>query len=110
MANEKRLGSIAGIKLGEGGYDDAAFGFSFDLRIGNSSAVGDFWGMWRRHHEGCEWTPDDRIRKYGEIMQRMSELMAAAKVSDFNLLVGKPIELTMDGMRMVSWRILTEVL
>lgn len=103
---KKELGKIHAVRLGDGGYQDAAFGVTFDL-----GGFGDFWGFWRGDpRPGSEWTPDTQVERYGQAMHRLSQLMKDAKVSDMAELVGKPIELTIDRMTLVSWRILTEVL
>jgi hypothetical protein len=103
---KKELGKICAVRLGDGGYQDAAFGVSFDL-----GGYGDFWGFWRGEpRPGSEWDAATQAQRYGEAMQRLSNLMKDAKVTDMNKLVGKPIEVTSDSMVLQSWRILTEVL
>lgn len=109
MAITKTLGQIASVKLGDGGYDDACFGFSFTL-TGNSTGVGDFFGFWRTRPKCAEWSEADRINHWGNAMDRVAALMRDAKVRDFKDLAGKPIEMTFDGMILQSWRILVEVL
>ena len=106
----KELGKIASVYYGLGGYQDVQLGISFSLSM-NGSGVGDFWGFWDTEHtDHCKWTEDDRIRYHGEIAVRISKLLADAKVDRVERLQGIPIEVTLKGHTLDSWRILTEVL
>ena len=61
----------------------------------------------------AKWTEEDRSKQYDEIMRFLSKTLADAKVQDVSQLVGKPVELTLEGGgfgTLKSWRILTEVL
>ena len=100
IETRKELGRIRSFKLGRGGYDDAMFGFSFSLGTAEWG-VDDFWGAWIDNL--------DQPRAL-DSLKRITALMESAKVADSSELVGKPVEVTFYGMRMESWRILTEVL
>lgn len=69
---------------------------------------GGFWSGSRSEY--AKWTEEDRIQKMGEICMRVDELRRKAKAADLNDLIGKPVETVVDGNRVVSWRILEEVL
>jgi hypothetical protein len=43
-------------------------------------------------------------------MRYISSLLKDAKVDSVDKLKGKPVEVTLDGNQLKSWRILTEVL
>ena len=112
MSVEKTLGKIESVSIGLGGYQDAMMGISFDLSHGGLLSVSDFWGTWGLEidSKGTKWTEADRDAKFAETMRKINQLLIDAKVDNVNQLKGKPIEATCDGMSMVSWRILTEVL
>ncbi len=109
----KLIGKINSVRFGHGGYQGAMLGFSFDLRSG-STGTGDFWGFWYSEpSHGSKWDENDQTEKFGEAMQRVNKLMEDAKVDDFAKLAGKPVEMEFSeevNPRLVSWRILTEVL
>ncbi len=106
---EKYIGKITSAKLGEGGYDDAMFGFSFGLDS-TGGGCGDFWGTWAKRAPDAKWSEQEQLEIFGKAMARCRDLMKDAKVSDFKDLKGKPIEITFNNGRLHSWRILTEVL
>ena len=112
MSIEKTLGKIESVNIGLGGYQDAMMGISFNLSHGGAWGVADFWGTWGLEidSKGAKWTEADRDAKFAETMRKINRLLIDAKVDNVNQLKGKPIEVTCDGMSMVSWRILTEVL
>ncbi len=113
MATGKYLGKIASVVIGDGGYQDAMFGVSFQLSFDGSSGVGDFWGAWGTGidcTERCKWTEAERQQQVAEAFWKLAKLMRDAKVSDAAKLKGVPIEVEIEGMGLKSWRVLTEVL
>lgn len=108
--SETRIGKIAACHFGHGGYQDACIGVSFTLSSG-SWGVSDFWGAWAMNRSDyCKWTEEDRIRDLGEMVMRLAKLLKDAKQDHVSQLVGVPVEVTFDRMRLVSWRVLTEAL
>lgn len=104
------LGSIRSIKFGWGGYQDTMFGLSVTLG-GKSWGVGDFKGAWGvEHSEHCKWTEADRLTQLGEACMYLKRLLQEADKQSVDQLHGVPIEATFDGNKLVSWRILEEVL
>jgi hypothetical protein len=105
-----KLGKISRASFGRGGYQEAMIGISFSLE-GDGWGVCDFWGDWSLKRSGNEkWTEEDRFTNIGKVVMRLNALMVDAKVDDVNGLVGVPVAVEFDGMKLVSWRILTEVL
>lgn len=109
---EKKLGKISRARFGNGGYDDAMFGasFTFDMK---GTGVGDFWGFWplsMKRSEHAKWQDFDRERHFVDMLRRIEEVMSAAKVRNFYDLVGVPVEVSIEGNQLSSWRVLTEVL
>lgn len=106
----RELGRIQKIDFGMGGYQDAQFGLSVTLG-GDSWAVGDFWGHWSMAPTaGAQWTVEDQSRTFSDVSRRILALLQDAKVDTVAKLAGKPIEAAFDGNKLVSWRILKEVL
>jgi hypothetical protein len=107
---EKKLGRIASISFGWGGYQDAMIGLSVSLE-GNGWGVGDFKGAWGiERTDYCEWSEDDRVRQLGEAAIFLRDLLIKAKKQTISELKGTPVEVEFDGMALKSWRILEEVL
>lgn len=110
---EKHLGKIKSLRVGMGGYQDAQFGLSVDLQFAGSTHISDFCGGWSQSitpTDTCQWTEADRDIGYAKVLRYMDKLCTDAKVSDVMHLVGKPVEVTLNGMILDSWRLLTEVL
>jgi len=109
---EKHLGKIKNVYMGHGGYQGCQFGITFELSFG-SYRSSEFWGFWGSDIEvtkNTKWSEQDRIKNLGEMSMRVSNLLKQAKVSDVHDLKEKPIEVIGDGLKMESWRLLTEVL
>jgi len=85
------------------------------VTLGNGSwGVGDSRANWDAEQikwsEHTKWTEGERDGWYAEIMRYVSSLLKDAKVDSVDKLKGKPVEVTLDGNQLKSWRILTEVL
>jgi hypothetical protein len=110
---EKRLAKIKSIRVGMGGYQEAMFGITFDLG-GGCWGVGDFWGFWSparmKRSEHAKWTEAERLGGISDAFIRLDQLLADAKVDDATKLAGVPIEVTLEGNTLKSWRVLKEVL
>jgi hypothetical protein len=110
---EKRLGKIEEVSFGLGGYQGAMLGLHVTLGdgswgVGHSKADWDSEQIkWTEH---TKWSESDRDVLYAEIMRYVSKLLSEAKVGSVDKLKGKPVEVTLDGNQLKSWRILTEVL
>lgn len=111
--NSKQLGKINSVYLGYGGYQDAQFGVWFDLSMKNSG-VSDGRGVWAEWSDGCKWSIEDQRDQFATIVEYIRDLCKEAGVKKLEQLKGLPVELTFDSpgfsARLVSWRILTEVL
>lgn len=104
------LGRIQKISFGWGGYQDAMLGVSITLG-GKSWGVGDFKGAWGvERSERTQWTEADRLRELGEACMWVKDMLTKAKVQTLDQLKDVPIEATFDGNKLVSWRVLEEVL
>lgn len=113
IETQKQLGKIEKVSFGFGGYQESMFGVSFTFAF-DGCGVGDFIsGGWCRNikiTKNTKWTEEERSQQRVDMCNRLEKIMSDAKVNDVYKLVGKPVEIIMDGMVMKSWRILTEVL
>ena len=78
---------------------------------GQSWSVSDFkgaWGIDRGSH--CQWSENDRLRQLGEACMFVRDLLRKAKVKAVMELHGVPIEASFEDNRLISWRVLEEVL
>ena len=106
----KELGKITRVEFGHGGYQDAMIGISFTLGGGGWGTC-DFWGEWATEvHPGMQWTDEDRINKLGSVCMKINELLLSAKVESISDLKEIPVEVIFENQKLVSWRVLDEVL
>lgn len=107
---KKELGKIRNVVLGLGGYQDAQIGIWFTFG-GDGWGVSNGRGVWQGNpSSSAKWTMEDKLKSMGEIMLYIEGLLKEAKVSDVNDLIGIPVEITFEGGKLDSWRILTEVI
>lgn len=109
---EKRIGRIQSISFGFGGYQDAQLGISVTLGSNKECwGTGDFRGFWNTERDiRCSWTEDDRLKYLGEVCMWAGGILNDAKVDTLEKLVGIPVEVTFEDMRLKEWRVLTEAI
>lgn len=102
----KELGKISKVYFGYGGYQDAMFGLTLIFES-HGGSCGHFIGYWplQEDHD-----PKKSHEQAFCAMEEIASTMKDAKVTEANQLVGKPVELTFNGLKLEAWRILTEVL
>lgn len=106
----KELGRIQSAEFGMGGYQDAQFGISFSLG-GNSWGVSDFRGGWgMKPSPNAKWTEAENTAVIGAACDWVRDILSAANKRHVSDLIGVPIEASFDGLKLSSWRVLTEVL
>lgn len=108
----RELGKIDRAVFGIGGYQDACIGLSLSFSM-RGGGVGEFMGTWNQSVEVSDrtkWTEDDRSKHHADVVRFIDKILHEARVNSVDELVGIPVELTFDGMRLDSWRVLTEVL
>lgn len=104
------IGKIERIEFGHGGYQNACIGVSVVLS-GKGWGVQDFKGTWHIPRSAtAQWTEEDRIRSLGETVMWLNGILNDANRQTVSELKGVPVKAEFDGGRLVSWRILTEVL
>jgi hypothetical protein len=109
------LGRISKVTFGHTGYQDTMLGIHFELSLKCKSRIlGDYRSAWDPQLIPCsehsKWTEEERNQTFADIMHYISQLLADAKVHNIQDLEGIPVEITLDGLKLDSWRILTEVL
>ena len=104
------LGRIQKAAFGWGGYQEVMIGLSITFG-GKSWGCGDFKGAWGvERTEFSQWSEEDRLRQLGEACMFLRDLLKSAGKTSVEQLVGTPIEATFEGTKLVSWRVLDEVL
>jgi hypothetical protein len=113
------LGKITSATFGIGGYNDAMFGLSLGFSFGEKGAYvcGTFvsggwaYGVVDPDDKHSKWDEKDRSTQMAVMCKEICQILSDAKAFDVTKLVGKPIEITSNGLNdLESWRILTEVL
>jgi hypothetical protein len=114
---EKRLGKIAKVTFGKGGYQDAQFGLSLCFDFDGSRCQTQIGSAWDAAtidcSSHCKWSEEDRAKGHDEMCRKVSQLLKDAKVDSVDQLLGKPIEAEFDQGgcgQLKDWRILKEVL
>jgi len=107
----KVLGKISKIKFGNIGYQGGQFGLMLILESDQGHVTAEIAGGWIfERSDGAKWTESDRIVAHGEMAVKVMKIMRDANINNINDLVGKPVEITFNGMTLQDWRILTEVI
>lgn len=108
---ETQLGKIESVHFGMGGYDDVQIGVWFRFSGKGWGGCFDGIGTWTHTpDEYTKWTIADQDAVFVKIVRHLMKLLQEARVNDIAKLVGKPVEVTFNGGRLESWRLLTEVL
>lgn len=86
------------------------FGLQLLFKLGDSSYI-DCGGKYTENiGEACEWTTEERQCGITKSVDEVHKILKDAKVDYVSQLVGKPVEVEIDGNTFRSFRILTEVL
>lgn len=110
---KKALGKIEKVSFGYGGYQDIQFGLTVTLSFQGMGCIDFIEGGWSEDvkvDKYTKWTEKDRQIQRAEMVKKINKLLKDAKVSTIDQLQGKPIEVINEGLKLKSWRILTEVL
>lgn len=110
---EKALGKIESVSFGYGGYQDMQFGLTVTLSFRGMGCIDFIEGGWSEDvkvDKYTKWTETDRSNQRVEMVKKINKLLKDANVNSIDQLKGKPIEVTNEGLKLKSWRILTEVL
>ena len=110
MAESKEIGVIKGASFGWSGYGESQVGLSVTISFGGC-VVQSFDGFWGgERYKECKWSSEERRQHLGETVMRLAKILSDAKKAHVGELVGVPVEVTLDGYLLKSWRVLTEVI
>jgi hypothetical protein len=105
-----KLGKILKAWVGFGGYQDAQFGYGFELG-GTDWSTQDFWGFWANEpNDDSTWGSLDQNNAWGKANRDLIAALVKAKATRLEELRDKPVQAIFVNDRLVSWRILEEVL
>lgn len=106
----KVLGKID--SAGFGFYPDRPFLFGLQLCFSMSSSGVDDGGRYTVNiSPECRWEKQERTDAIEEyIVERVEKILKDAKVNFVSELIGKPVEIELEGSCFKDFRILTEVL
>jgi hypothetical protein len=110
MSTEKFLGKILEVKLG---FDErgSRFGPQFTLGFEDQSQVTDNRVTIAEYAATpATVTPEVWSERHFDNYRFLYKAMKDAKAQNITDLIGKPVEITLNGPSLSSWRILTEVL
>lgn len=107
----KKFGKVTEVRCGLGGYQDAQIGIGFTLGGDSWGVSTPFYGAWATEiTENTQWTEEGRIKVLGETFIKIKQWCEECKIMDISELKGKPVEITLENMRLKEWRFLTEVI
>lgn len=105
---KEEIGKIKSVRYGMGGYQDACFGFSFELG-GKAWGVSDFWGTWaRKPDKHTKWTVADQDREFLSSSRKVLSLLQRSGRPSIDRLVGVPVRCVFDGNTLKSWDIIED--
>ena len=110
---ETRIGKIESVTFGIGGPQDACLGLHLTFS-GKGWCAGTALAAWDytliKRSERTKWTEESRNEEFINILKRVSDTLAKAKVSSVEKLKGIPVELTFEDNTLREWRVLDELL
>lgn len=107
----KFLGKIVNAQFGQ--YYDRPFllGLQLEFIFDGNSGVADGGRHLINISDSCKWESEEKKNgAYQEVLKSLNKILTDAKVNHVSELIGKPIEIEIEGQMYKSFRILTEVL
>ena len=86
------------------------FGLYLSFRLGDGTYISDGGRNMVNISKDCKWSSDDRKNAIEKMVDDIRNILIDAKADDIHDLIGKPVEVELDGNTFKSFRILTEVL
>ena len=110
----KYLGKITKAEFGHCGYQNSFIGLALEFRFDKSAFVSqDITGGWyigNKWNEHCKWTEKGNRLQHAIMAEKISQVLLDADCTYISQLVSTPVELELEGNKLVSWRVLTEVI
>lgn len=108
------LGKIVKAEFGHVGYERMQVGLTLEFKFDSCSFLEENivggWYIGNKWNENCKWNVEGNRYQHAEMVEKVSQTLLDAKVNCVSELVNKPIQVEMENLKLVSWRILTEVL
>lgn len=108
------LGKIVRSEFGHCGYQESFIGLNLDFVFDKSATISDSilggWYQGNKWTPNCKWTEEGNKLQHSVMAEKISQILLDANCLYISQLLGKPVEITVSGNRLVSWRILTEVI
>lgn len=104
----KKLGYIRSAKYGQVKDMPIMFGLQLDFYFNDSTGAGTTELIFNISDEVKDAVPMDQI--IVNITRKINEILTEANVNTVDELIGKPVEVTIEGANTKSFRILTEVI
>jgi hypothetical protein len=105
----KFLGKITKAEYGEYPGYEYQMGLELQFHFDNST-VGCGGKYMVNMSSECQWSKEERADAIVKSVEHIKQILDDAKVHYVSQLVGKPVEITVDGSLFKGFRILTEVL
>lgn len=106
----KFLGKITSAEYGMVRDYPFLFGLQLYFKLGDGSAVGCGGRYTENIGAACNWTAEERQCGITKTVDKVHKILKDAKVNYVSQLVGKPVEVEIDGNTFKNFRILTEEL
>ena len=107
---EKMLGKITFAEFGKIPDYPFLIGLQLGFEMGGCSVM-DGGTYTVNISKECKWEfPEDRAHAITARVEKINEILTAAKVNNISQLKGKPVEVTLENNIFKDFRILTEVL
>jgi hypothetical protein len=107
---EKELGKIISAEFGVIPDYPWQIGLKLNFKF-QGGAIGDGGRYTENISEACKWNSEEqKCKAYEKVLKNIADILKKAKVNHISELVGKPVEVTIEGNLFKDFRILEEVL
>ena len=106
----KILGKITTAEYGMVGDHPFLFGLQLHFSLGDGTSIGCGSSYTVNISESCRWLEEERQCAITKSVDELYKILKDAKVNYVSELVGKPVEVTIEGSCFKDFRILKEVL
>lgn len=106
---QRKLGKITNAQFGR--YPDRPFLFGLQLEFDfKGSGVGCGGRYTVNISDACRWERQEKLEAIERNINHLNQILEDANVNHVSKLIGKPVEVTLEGNMFKDFRILTEVI